>query len=360
VKVYDVVILGGGASGLFLANNIKGKVDYLIVDKSEIPKKIKISGGGKCNFTNDFVSSSNYLSKSKKVSDILDAFINKDVIEYFKDIPYKKIKNHQYFAKNSSYIIDKLNQKKFIAKILSVEKIKDMFCIKTSKGEIRSKKVVVATGGVSYKKLGSSAIGYEIAKKFGHTIVPLSPALVGLTLQKEQFWMKELSGVSLKAKVRAGEKTFYDDILFSHYGLTGPAILNSSLYWRKGKISINFLPDFKFYSTNKTLSNSLNLPKRFVLGFLRANGLEDRPLNRSKDIVARLKEYSFAPAGTFGYERAEVTRGGVDMDELDNLESRFVKNLYFIGEVVDVTGELGGYNFQWCFSSAKLVSSFLS
>ncbi len=359
MKVYELVILGGGASGLFLANCIKGRVDYLIVDKNEIPKKMKISGGGKCNFTNEFVSSYNYISKSKKISDVLDAFTNKDVIEYFKDIPHKKIKNHQYFAKSSSYIISKLNQKKLIAEIISVEKIKDTFYIKTSKGEIRSKKVVVATGGVSYKKLGASDIGYKIAKQFGHTIVSLSPALVGLTLQKEQFWMKKLSGVSLKAKVSVGKKAFYDDVLFSHYGLTGPAILNTSLYWRRGKICIDFLPGFKFYNTNKTVSNSLNLPKRFVTEFLKANGLKDKPLSLSKNVVSRLKEYSFAPAGTFGYERAEVTRGGVDMDELDNLESKFVKNLYFIGEVVDVTGELGGYNFQWCFSSAKMLSTFL-
>ncbi len=352
-----VAILGAGASALFLAKFLKK--DFLLIDHNSLPKKLLISGGGKCNFTNEFVTSDNYVGDRELVKKVLKHYSNKELLKFFSDIPCKKIKNHQYFAKNSNYIVKKLDQEKFIADILDVEKRGKDFIVYTSKGDITTKKVVVATGGLSYKKLGSSDIGYKIAKRFGHTITPLSPALTGLTLQKEQFWMKELSGISLKVKIEVGDKTFVDDLLFSHYGITGPAIYNASLYWKKGHIKIDFLPDFKAYNTNKILSNTLNIPKRFVLSFLKAYGFKDIPLKDAKEQIRLLRNYTFAPAGTFGYEKAEVTRGGVSTKELREFESRFVKNLFFIGEVVDVTGELGGYNLQWCFSSAKYLADRL-
>ena len=357
-KEVDIAILGAGASGLFLASFLKGK-DYLLIDHNPTPLKIKVSGGGKCNFTNEFVSSDNYVGDRELVKKVLDNFSNKEVLAFFKDIRYKKIKNNQYFASTSNEIIKKLDKKKFIADIISVEKDKD-FIVHTSKGKIKAKKIVVATGGISYKKLGATDTGYKIAKYFGHSVTTPTPALVGLTLQKEQFWMKNLSGVSLKAKVEVDNKLFFDDILFSHRGITGPAIMNVSLYWKKGKIKCNFLHDTKIKKSNKTLSNALPLPKRFTLEFLKAHDFQDLPINHSQEAIKLLRNYEFAPAGNFGFDKAEVTKGGVSTNELDNLESRLVKNLYFIGEVVDVTGELGGYNLQWCFSSAKYVADILN
>lgn len=357
IKSCDVAILGSGASGLFLASFLDKK-DYILIDHNPLPLKIKVSGGGKCNFTNEFVSSDNYVGDKKLIDEVLSYYTPKDVLNFFSGIKYKKIKNNQYFAQTSNEIIKKLDKKKFIAEILEVKKDKD-FIIYTSKGNIRAKKVVIATGGISYKKLGATDIGYKIAKSFGHTIVSPTPALVGLSLQKEQFWMKELSGVSLKVKVKVEGKIFEDDILFSHRGITGPAILNASLYWKKGKIKVDFLPGFKYKKSNKTISNALPLPKRFIISFLKAHELPDLPINKSKETINLLQDYEFAPAGNFGFEKAEVTKGGVDTSELNGFESKFVKNLFFIGEVVNVTGELGGYNFQWCFSSAKYIADIL-
>ncbi len=352
----DIAILGGGASGLFLAKYLKK--DFLIIDKSSIPQKIKISGGGKCNFTNEFVSAENYTGDKEFIQKVLDNFSNKDVLKFFSTIKYKKIKNGQYFGLNSKDVILKLNHKKFIAEILDIEK-KDNFIIYTSKEKIEAKKVVVATGGISYKKTGASDIGYKIAKKFGHDIETLSPALVGLSLQKEQFWMKTLSGVSVEAILKVGKKTFKDNILFSHRGITGPAVLNASLYWKKGSIVIDFLGDFKVPKSNKTISNLLPLPKRFMIEFLKTYNFSDLNAQKSKKALYLLKNYEFSPAGTFGYDKAEVTRGGIKTDELNDFESKIVPGLYFIGEVVNVTGELGGYNFQWCFSSARYIADKL-
>jgi predicted Rossmann fold flavoprotein len=352
----EIAILGAGASGLFLASHLKK--DYILIDKNTIPQKIKVSGGGKCNFTNEFVTANNYVGDKEFISKILNYYTNKDVLKFFSNIPYQKIKNNQYFANSSEFVINKLNQKKMIAEILKVEK-KDNFLIYTSKGIIEAKKVVVATGGVSFKTLGASDIGYKIAESFGHKIVALKPALVGMTLQKSEFWMKSLSGVSVFSEVEVNNKKFIDNILFSHRGITGPAILNASLYWEKGNIKINFLPKYKKIKSNKIPSNLLNLPKRFIIKFLKSQNIEDK--NQNLDlIINKLQNYTFAPAGTFGFSKAEVTKGGVDINELNDFESKFIKDLYFIGEVLDVTGELGGYNFQWCFSSAKYLADKLN
>ena len=168
-------------------------------------------------------------------------------------------------------------------------------------------------------------------------------------------WMKSLSGISLLCEIKVDNKKFCDNILFSHRGITGPVVLNTSLYWQKGHININFLPNYKKVISNKAPTNMLNLPKRFIKKFLEVKNIKDTPNNLDK-IIKNLQNYSLSPAGTFGFSKAEVTKGGVDTKELNHFESKFVKGLYFIGEVVNVTGELGGYNFQWCFSSAKYVA----
>jgi len=170
--------------------------------------------------------------------------------------------------------------------------------------------------------------------------------------------MKNLSGVSVYSEVIVGKKKFRDNVLFTHRGISGPAILNASLYWEKGEIKINFLPNYKKTKSNKSPSNILK-PKRFIVEFLNFENIEDKVFNLDL-IVKKLQNYTFAPAGTFGFNKAEVTKGGVDINEPNDFESKFCKKLYFIGEVVDVTGELGGYNFQWCFSSAKYLADKLN
>ncbi|WP_051428152.1 MULTISPECIES: NAD(P)/FAD-dependent oxidoreductase [unclassified Lebetimonas] len=366
-RLIDTAILGGGASGLFLGSLLKK--NYLVIEHNkEIGAKIRISGGGKCNITNKIVTENNYRGDKELVRKVLKKFSNKDLLSWLKrnNLEVVEAKKNQYFFKSSEILLNffKRNVKKILkAEIIEVKFEKDRFKIITDKQFFYAKNVVVATGGISYKKLGASDIGYKIAKNFGHTITPLRPALVGLTVQKSESWFKNLSGISFESVVKASEKKFRQNILFSHRGITGPAVLNVSLWWDKGKISIGFLKKdvFTFLKNpNKQISTQLPLPKRFVKEFLNAQNLEDKKVkllsNAEKEKLKLLNNYEFAPAGTFGFERAEVTKGGVDTNDLNEfLESKFQKRLYFVGEVLDVTGELGGYNFQWAFSSAYSV-----
>nr|WP_024789082.1 aminoacetone oxidase family FAD-binding enzyme [Lebetimonas sp. JH292] len=363
----DTAILGGGASGLFLGSLLKK--NYLIIEHNkEIGAKIRISGGGKCNITNKIVTENNYRGDKELVRKVLKKFSNKDLLSWLKrnNLEIVEAKKNQYFFKSSEILLNffKRNVKKILkAEIIEVKFEKDRFKIITDKQFFYAKNVVVATGGISYKKLGASDIGYKIAKNFGHSITPLRPALVGLTVQKSESWFKNLSGISFESVVKEGEKKFRQNILFSHRGITGPAVLNVSLWWDKGKISIGFLKKdvFTFLKNpNKQISTQLSLPKRFVKEFLNAKNLKDKKVRElksfEKEKLKLLNNYEFAPAGTFGFERAEVTKGGVDTNDLNEfLESKFQKRLYFVGEVLDVTGELGGYNFQWAFSSAYSV-----
>jgi len=183
--------------------------------------------------------------------------------------------------------------------------------------------------------LGATDIGYKIGESFGHKLVKSNPALVGFTVQKEQFWFKELSGLSLDVELDVGVKKLSGSMLFTHKGFSGPAVLSASLYWKKGQIAINFAPSKDSY-----------LPKRFKQAI--------------KDLDIDIYNYKFSPAGNFGYTKAEVTKGGICTDEIGlNFESKLQKDLYFVGEVLDITGELGGYNFQWAFSSGFVCGALL-
>ncbi len=372
--MYDVVIIGAGASGLMVASKYKDKNIAIIDTNPKIAQKIKISGGGKCNITNADVSEKNYLANPAFIKDILSAFDQNKLLDFLKVrgcVPLMR-KDNQYFCKNSADEIINIFKKEIDNCALflnqSVLKItkEENFLIQTNRKTFESKCVVVASGGLSYPKIGASPIAYEIAKSFGHTINTTSPALVGFTVQKDQFWMKELSGISLKVKMSVGEKSFCQDLLFAHKGISGPVVLNSSLYWQKGLISIDFLPNSSLEkylkNSNKLISTALPLPKRFIKAFLAHVRLDDKPIStmneKETDMLSQLKNYAFAPAGNFGYSKAEVTRGGISTDEIDSstMMSRVVENLYFVGECLDVTGELGGYNFQWAFSSAQKVT----
>ena len=376
MKIYDVLILGAGASGLMCAGNLFKKKSVCILDANEkVAKKLKISGGGKCNITNRVLSVENYDGSQEHLSYALKRFSRDALLRFLErnNIPLELRKERYYFCQNSAQeLIDVLQKEASHAKIelnneiVSVTKKEDRFVVKTKRDVYGAKKLVVATGGKSFTHLGASEIGLEIANSFGIGVKEFSAALVGLTLQKEQFWMKSLAGLSCPVAISVGEKELCEEMLFAHKGISGPAVLSASLYWKQGEISINFLPDDEIgrliQGSKKMLSSLLPLPKRLVKALLDLFGVEDIEANRvSKEALMRLEEihrYSFSPAGNFGFSKAEVSRGGVVCEELEikTLESKKIAGLYFIGEVVDITGELGGYNFQWAFSSAYICA----
>ena len=342
--IYDIVVIGAGASGLMYAsqlqNSNKNLTICLIDSNNKIGEKIKVSGGGKCNITNKYMSSDYFLGDSEFVQRILDNFTQNDLLKFLNKNGVhpnlnEKIVKGTYFCNSSSDIINmfkKLTSKcdfKLDTKVTDVKHEHNIFDIQTSKENIKSKKLIVASGGLSYPIIGASDIGFKIAQKFGHNVVKPNPALVGFTVQKDQFWFKELSGLSLDVCITVGDKKVEGMMLFTHKGCSGPAILTTSLYWKKGSISIDFAPNKDSY-----------LPKRFKKAI--------------QNLKLDIHNYIMSPAGNFGYTKAEVTKGGVDASEITkNFESKLQKDLYFIGEVLDVTGELGGYNFQWAFSSAR-------
>jgi predicted Rossmann fold flavoprotein len=334
-----------------VAQRYKSQDIALIEANENIAQKIKISGGGKCNVTNTSVKLSNFYGDSAFVAKSLQHFSRDDLLDFLKEhgvIPVLR-KGQYYFCQNSASEIIHIFQKSLKStpmymgqKVLSISKKED-FILHTADKIYRCKNLIVASGGLSYPRIGASGIGHEIAKVFGHTIVTPKPALVGFTVQKEQFWFKELSGLSTRVAIMIAGKRFEDELLFTHKGISGPVVLNASLYWDKGALEIDFVPELSPEKLLKVRKREIPLPKRFLNAFLQRYPLE------------MLKAYTFSPAGNFGYSKAEVTRGGVCTDEIDanTMMSKFEKNLYFIGECLDVTGELGGYNFQWAFSSAQ-------
>ncbi len=377
-SVYDVIILGAGASGLMAAAQLKKKRLLLLDSNPKIGRKLKISGGGKCNVTNAEVSHENYLGEGGFVAPVLARFDQYAVLEYFaKRGVHPKIRSQgQYFCTGSSEEILGVfareishAEKKLGCMIQSVEKKGGLFEVTTSCGKFSGKNLLVATGGLSYASIGASGIGMAIAEQFGHAVVAPRPALVGFTVQKEQFWFKALSGISFKAGITVAGKRFEDELLFAHKGISGPVVLNASLYWEKGKMTLDFLPDHSLKTllkkSKKQLSTVIPLPRRFVKEFLESIDLKDKPVDAlsgaEREKLGLLKSYDFSPAGNFGYTKAEATKGGVATDGIDpeTMQSRLCPGLYFTGEVMDVTGELGGYNFQWAFSSAYVCTESL-
>lgn len=380
MKIYDVIILGAGASGLMCAAHLDKKLQTAIIDVNDkIAKKLKISGGGKCNITNKNVSVVNFEGDEAMVKHVLDVFSRDDLLNFLQMNGVKPVirKNRYYFCKDSSdEIINILKQHTrhvdlhLHKEILAVAKVEDIFEVKTPSYTFKTKKLVVATGGASYKTLGASDIGLKIAKDFGLKVKEFEPALVGLTVQKDQFWMKDLSGLSCYVHIKVNDKVLEEEMLFAHKGISGPAVLSASLYWKKGTLSIDFLPNKSILElikqSKKLVSSVIPLPKRLAKALLDALSVEDmkcKKLNpHTKMLLEKIHAYEFAPAGNFGFTKAEASRGGVLSEEIDykTMQTRHVENLYFIGEVVDVTGELGGYNFQWAFSSAFVCSKSIN
>ncbi|RLA77308.1 MAG: aminoacetone oxidase family FAD-binding enzyme [Epsilonproteobacteria bacterium] len=376
MKIYDVIILGAGASGLMCASHLSRSLSVGIVDvNSKVGQKLKVSGGGKCNITNVSVSEEHFDGDASFISKILSGFSKDDLLDFLMQNGLSPVirKDRYYFCKNSSdeiiNILKKLSKNHELIlnrEILEVKKVDDTFEIRTLRGLLKSKKLIVATGGKSFKNLGASDIGLTIAKSFHLEVKEFVPALVGLTVQRDQFWMKELSGLSCAVKIKVDDKILEEDLLFAHKGISGPAVLSASLYWKKGNIAIDFLPNKNILElsrgSKKLLSSVIPLPKRLSVALLKAIEIKDSECkklnNETKEKLLKIHNYEFAPAGNFGFTKAEVCRGGVSTKELEvnSLEVKTIKNLYFIGEVVDVTGELGGYNFQWAFSSGMICA----
>ena len=378
--IYDIVIIGAGASGLMLGSLLNKNLNTCLIDTNKkIGAKIKVSGGAKCNITNEVVTSDNYLGESTFVQNILNQFSSSDMLKFCKKNGLETVFNEKlvkgtYFCKSSNDVnsmfahLNSHNRTFLNTEVLDIE-YKNHYIIKTSNQTIESKKIVIASGAISFRTLGASSIAFDIAEKFSHKVSRLDPALVGFTVQKDQFWFKELSGVSLEVRAKVEHKEFLGGMLFAHKGLTGPIILNSSLYWKKGLMHLDFLPhnDLKpFFKSNKKISSALPLVKRFIVAFLESVNLEDKAISslneEEKEKLYLLKHYAFAPAGNFGYTKAEVTKGGILTEQIDDetMMSKIQKDMYFIGECLDVTGELGGFNFQFAWSSAFVCAKSLN
>jgi predicted Rossmann fold flavoprotein len=385
----DVIIIGAGASGLMCAREAgKRKRSVLLIDHAgKTASKIRVSGGGRCNFTNLHARPGNYISQNPDFcKSALSRFAPEDFIGLLDiyRIPYYEKENGQLFCTNTSRdVVEMLHAECKKAgveihlhqKVESVAK-KDLFTIVTARDVFESQSLVVATGGLSYAGLGATDLGYRIARQFGMRTTPMHPGLVPFTFPPDDAaFFKELSGVSLDASIHYGKTRFRDEILFTHSGMSGPAILQTSLYWKSGgTITIDILPDldaltlFTEESKSRTEMHTLlarYLPKRFSKMFC-SRYFISRPLyqynqRELEDIACRVHQWSLKPAGTVGYAQAEVTVGGIDTKELSSktFESKKVPGLYFVGEVLDVTGQLGGFNLHWAWASGSAAGRYV-
>jgi len=377
----DVIIIGGGAAGLLCAIEAgKRGRRVLVVELAErIGKKIAISGGGRCNFTNIYTSPDNFISDNPHFcKSALARYTPSDFVSMVQKhgIPYHEKKLGQLFCdEGSRRIIEMLLheceaagvQIRLRTGVRMVEK-NWRFEVETETGKITSESLVIATGGLSIPTLGATDFGYRMAQKFGLAINEPRPALVPFTLSRQvQSEFISLSGISVDAIVSCDGQEFRENLLVTHRGLSGPAILQISSYWQPGKpIAINLLPDYDAGDLLRSqqnrdieLANFLGqfLPRRFAHAWCALNAFS-HPLKRFTSqqlgsIANKLNHWEIIPAGTEGYKKAEVTAGGVSTGELSSqtMEVKSVPGLYFIGEVVDVTGQLGGYNFQWAWAS---------
>ena len=392
----DVLIIGAGAAGLF-CGAVAGKRGRraLIVDHANKPgKKILMSGGGRCNFTNLFTEPGNYLSENAHFcKSALKRFTQWDFLELVKkhDIAWHEKKLGQLFCDGKAQaILDMLLDEcaeagTHIRMNCSIEKIETLsetsapfrYRVFTNQGNIRAESVVIATGGLSIPTLGASGFGYNIAKEFNLKLHPLSAGLVPFTLSPEQLLpFKACVGNSLEVTAQCDDQQFTENLLFTHRGLSGPAMLQISSFWKPGKIlSINLLPFMDLLSHLKELQKqrpkvqlltiiselmTRSLAETFCGLWCDNKSLADYSYKEFETIANHFHSWELIPAGTEGYRTAEVTLGGVDTDELSSktMESKKHPGLFFIGEVVDVTGHLGGFNFQWAWASAHACGTY--
>ncbi|MET6757453.1 NAD(P)/FAD-dependent oxidoreductase [Pseudoalteromonas sp. NCIMB_1079] len=381
----DVIVIGAGAAGLMCAAQAgyRGR-SVTVLDMGKKPgRKILISGGGRCNFTNENATPDNYLcANAHFVKSCLSRYTQHDFIELVDrhGLAYHHKTLGQLFCDNNAQdIVDILLTEcewagvniKLRSEVISVSKTETGYSVTTEQETLSCESLVIASGGLTMPKLGATPIGYKIAEQFGLSVLPTMAALVPFTLHqhdKERF--EGLSGISILCEVSSEDGTvFKENILFTHRGLSGPAILQISSFWRAGQaVTINLLPeidlrqqlaDWRETQAQKSLKNSLAtiLPKRFIEILHESKAIPDCNINQLthaqiNELVNYIHAWQIKPNGTEGYRTAEVTLGGVDTDELSSktFEAKKAKGLYFIGEVTDVTGWLGGYNFQYAWS----------
>ena len=395
---FDAVVIGAGAAGLHCAGiaGQRGRKVLLIDHAEKVAEKIRISGGGRCNFTNVDAAPTHFLSANPRFCrSALARYTPQDFIALLQRhrIAWHEKHKGQLFCDNSAEDIIAMLLRECDAGgvtrwqpcgVNAVRQIDGGFELETDRGTVRGTQLVIATGGLSIPKIGATDFGYRLARQFGHTIQETRPALVPLTFDPVSWApFAELSGLSLPVKIEAGSGKargeFLEDLLFTHRGLSGPAVLQVSSFWHAGTpLRIDLLPGRDLNTellaakrdSRKRLGNELAelIPRRLAEAWLAAvPELADKPLPDQRDrdlaqLAERLHRWELKPQGSEGYRKAEVTAGGVDTRELSSqtLQSQRVEGLYFIGEVVDVTGWLGGYNFQWAWASASACARALA
>lgn len=382
---YDVIIIGAGAAGLFCAGTagLRGKKVLVLEHGAEAGRKILISGGGRCNFTNRQVRAENFLSGNPHFcKSALAQFSARDFIGLVEQagIAYHEKTLGQLFCDDSAQeILDLLLARcrgaeiRLRTEVLDVSKA-DRFMVQTTRGTVFTPCLVVASGGLSIPKLGATGLGYELAKKFGLAVIPPRAGLVPLTFTgKDLPWIQELAGVSVPARVKVGKRAFAENVLFTHRGMSGPAVLQISSYLHQGdSFTTDFHPaarldellvEAKTRRPKAELKTVLAevLPARLAAHFAGAEPrrMADLPDKFLRTLGATLNAFPLTPAGNEGFAKAEVTAGGVDTDGLESRTcgAKTVPGLFFIGEAVDVTGWLGGYNFQWAWASGQAAGA---
>ncbi len=389
-NTYDVIIIGAGAAGLMCAAEAgkRGKRVLVIDHMEKIAEKVRISGGGSCNFTNTNTNAACYISNNPHFcKSALKQYTANDFIDLLKkhDIQFAEKKLGQLFLEGQAYqIIDMLVDEaresagevriEKRTKVMGIEKTSKGFSLETVTGGKTCKSLVIATGGLSIPKIGASNFGYELANQFGINVIPPHAALVPLTFEGDLLSQCSIiSGVSVEAEVTCNKTTFKEGLLFTHRGLSGPAILQISSYWNAGdEVKINLAPAINVFEELKVkkkanpkghINNALAeiLPKRLAQSICDANNINGDMGNIPDKALQKLGQavnaWVVTPSGNEGYRTAEVTRGGVDTNDLSSqtMEAKKQKGLFFIGEVVDVTGHLGGFNFQWAWSSGYVA-----
>ncbi|MEH5096503.1 NAD(P)/FAD-dependent oxidoreductase [Atlantibacter hermannii] len=395
METFDAVIIGAGAAGLFCAAQAgQMGLRVLLIDNGKKPgRKILMSGGGRCNFTNLYVEPAAYLSANPHFcKSALARYTQWDFIELVNkhNIAWHEKTLGQLFCDDSAQqIVDMLVAEcekgnvtmRLRSEVLSIDRDEAGYLLTLNGDSVRTPKLVIASGGLSMPGLGATPFGYKVAEQFGLKVLPTRAGLVPFTLHKPLLdALQVLSGVSVPSVVSAQDGTvFRENVLFTHRGLSGPAILQISSYWQPGeKVTINLLPDSDLDAflneqrdahPNQSLKNTLamQLPKRLIeilqqMGQIPDCTLKQLNLRQQEALVGLLTAWEVQPNGTEGYRTAEVTLGGVDTHALSSrtMEARDVPGLYFIGEVMDVTGWLGGYNFQWAWASAWACAQALA
>lgn len=382
--IFHTAIIGGGASGLMCAGSF-AEQKIIIERNAKLALKVSISGGGKCNFSNRFVNAKDYVSENKHFcKNALNAFKPQDFIRLLDDkkIPWEERQNGQLFAYRAQDIVRFLTERAKQAQTtfltdtmaLDVRQENGLFYIETSAGTIKARHLVLASGGLSYPSLGAGGFGIKTAVKLGHTIITQRPVLAGLTLPKplrERF--SRLAGNSLTAEVSVGKTKEKGQLLFTHDGFSGPAVLQASLYWLENQaVDINFLPNqnaLDIFKKNKDSKLTfLQTLQPFFSGKILQTLLGDlnkELANASREDMEKaalqIHRFHFTPVSTSGYTKAEATAGGVNTREIfpNTFKSRLTDKLYITGELLDVTGRVGGFNLHWAFASGFVAGKDL-